>query len=63
MPNPAQEDLNEYDKLKTKLNDYFTPRKINTHARYLFSRMRPVAGESAAYAGETQEKQQRTQPS
>ena len=57
LPNPTQEDLNEYMRLKTKLNNYFTPKKNKHHTRYLFSRMKPTAGETtAAYAARLREK-------
>ena len=49
LPDPL-EDLNTYDKLKTKLN-YFTLTKNKHHTRYLFLKLRPSHGETiAAYA-------------
>ncbi|XP_028407514.1 uncharacterized protein LOC114530123 [Dendronephthya gigantea] len=56
LPNPAGE-LDEFDKLRTKLNDYFTPKKNKHHARYLFLKLRPNQGETiAAYASQLREK-------
>ena len=40
LPDP-HEDLYTYDKLKSKLNNYFTPKKNKHHARYLFLKLRP----------------------
>ena len=55
LPDPL-EDLNTYDKLKTKLN-YFTPKKNKHHARYLFLKLRPSHGETiAAYTSRLREK-------
>ena len=33
-------------KLRTKLNDHFTPKKNKHHARYLLLKMRPYMGET-----------------
>ena len=56
MPNPPGE-LDEYDKLKTKLNNYFTTKKNKHHARYLFHKLRPNIGETVAvYATRLREK-------
>ena len=56
LPNPDGE-LNEYEKLRTKLNNYFKPKKNKHHARYLFSKLRPIHGETiAAYASRLREK-------
>ena len=56
LPNRPGE-LDEYDKLKTKLNNYFTPKKNKHHARYLFFKLRPNHGETvAAYATRLREK-------
>ena len=56
LPNPTQEDLNEYQWLKSKLNYYFTPKKNKHHARYLFSQMKLTSGETtAAYAARLRE--------
>ena len=38
--------LNEYEKLKIKLNTYFLPRRNKYYARYLFLKMTPRAGET-----------------
>ena len=35
-----------YTKLRTKVNDHFTPKKNKHHARYLFLKMRPHVGET-----------------
>jgi len=49
LPDPEVEDV--YLKLRTKLNDHFTPKKNKHHARYLFLKMRPHMGETTcAYA-------------
>ena len=45
MPDPTGI-LNEYEKLRAKLNDYFMPKRNKHYARYIFLKMRPVAGES-----------------
>ncbi|XP_015762118.1 PREDICTED: uncharacterized protein LOC107341222 [Acropora digitifera] len=45
LPNPMGE-LNEYEKLKRKLNDYFTPKKNKHYARYLFLKMKQTHGET-----------------
>ena len=56
LPDPL-EDLNTCGKLKTKLNNYFTPKKNKHHARYLFLKLRPSHGETiAAYASRLREK-------
>ena len=57
LPNPTQEDLNEYEWLKTKRNNYFSPKKNKHHTRYLFLRMKPTSGETtAAYRARLREK-------
>ena len=48
LPDPTGEDadsLNEYEKLRKKLNDYFMPKRNKHHARYIFIKSKPVAGE------------------
>ena len=56
LPNLPGE-LDEYDKLKTKLNNYFTWKKNKHHARYLFLKLRQNHGETvAAYATRLREK-------
>ena len=56
LPDPAGE-LNEYEKLKKKLNKYFTPKKNKHHARYLLFKMKPARGETTmAYAARLREK-------
>ena len=55
LPNPETADV--YLKLRTKLNDHFTPKKNKHHARYLFLKMRPHVGEiTSAYAARLREK-------
>ena len=46
LPEPTEESLNEYEKLRKKLNDYFMPKRNKHHARYIFLKMNPVAGET-----------------
>ena len=45
MPD-ALENLDEYDKLKKKLNDYYLPRRKKYYERFLFLNMRPKPRES-----------------
>lgn len=46
-----------YQKLRRKLNDYYTPKKNKHHARYNFLKMRPIEGEPTnAYAARLREK-------
>ena len=42
----ALENLDEYDKLKKTLNDYYFPRRNKHYERFLFLNMRPKPGES-----------------
>eukprot|EP00794_Sanderia_malayensis_P021364 gene21364-23444_t len=61
LPNPtpveAEDELDAYEKLKRKLNDYYLPKKNKHHARYLFLRMKPQHGEgTASYAVRLREK-------
>ena len=42
LPDPEMGDV--YTKLRTKLNDHFTPKKNKHHALYLFLKMRPHVG-------------------
>ena len=57
LPNPTGEGLNEYDRLRTKLNNYFTPKRNKHYARYQFLSMRTTTEETtAAYAARLQEK-------
>ena len=54
-PNHATQ-LDECEKLKTKLNSYFTPKKNKHHARYLFLKLRLNHGETiAAYTSRLRE--------
>lgn len=56
LPDPVG-DLNEYEKLRKKLNDYFSPKRNKHYARYMFLKMRPLAGETTvAYATRLREK-------
>ena len=55
LPDPEMGDV--YTKLRTKLNDHFTPKKNKHHARYLFLKMRPHVGETiSVYAARLREK-------
>ena len=45
LPDPCGK-LNEYEKLKIKLNTYFLPQRNKYYARYLFLKKTPKAGES-----------------
>ena len=50
LPDP-DDDSNEYEKLRKKLNDYFAPKQNKHYARYVFLKMKPFAGEATtAYA-------------
>lgn len=54
LPDPEIEDV--YEKLRTKLNNHFTPKKSKHHARYLFLKMRPYVGETTGvYAARLRE--------
>ena len=56
LPNPTDA-MNDYEKLRKKLNDYFTPKKNKQYARYLFLKMKPAHGETTvAYAARVREK-------
>ena len=44
LPDPKMGD--RYTKLRTQLNNHFTPKKNKHHARYLFLKMRPHVGET-----------------
>ena len=53
----ALENLDEYDKLKKKLNDYYLPRRNKHYERFLFLNMRPKPGEPThSYAARLREK-------
>ena len=45
LPDPCGK-LNEYEKLKLKLNTYFLPQRNKYYARYLFLKMTPRTGET-----------------
>ena len=56
LPNPT-DGVNDYEKLKKKLNDYFKPKKNKHRARYVFLKMRPAHDETTnAYAARLREK-------
>jgi uncharacterized membrane-anchored protein YjiN (DUF445 family) len=47
----------KYEKLSSKLSDYFSPKKNKHYSRYLFFKMRPNSGESTIeYAARLREK-------
>ena len=49
--------MNEYEKLRKKLNDYFSPRQNKHYSRYMFLKLRPLAGEATiAYAARLRER-------
>ena len=53
----SQENLDVYQKLKTKLNSYFMPKRNKHFARYMFLKTRPEAGEATVvYASRLREK-------
>ena len=55
LPDPM--DGNAYEKLKTKLNNYFIPKQNKHHARYQFLKEKPSTGESiTAYTARLREK-------
>ena len=45
-PEDPDNQLDEYRKLKKKLNDYFIPKKNKYYARYVFLKMRPELEET-----------------
>ena len=56
-PEDPQGEFDEYKKLRTKLNDYFIPKRNRHYARYLFLKLRPEREESTvAYATRLREK-------
>lgn len=58
LPDPTG-NLNEYENLRTKLNDYFMPKRNKHYSRYIFLKMRPIAGETTiTYATRLREKAQ-----
>ena len=48
LPDPLYAS-NEYEKLHKKLNDYFLRRQNKHYARYVFWKMRPLAGEATIF--------------
>ena len=59
LPDPEdhRKELDEYQKLRIKLNEYFLPKKNKHYARFIFLKTRPEAGEATvAYATRLREK-------
>ena len=59
LSDPADPDgeMNDYEKLRKKLNDYFSPKRNKHYARYMFLKMIPLAGEATvSYAARLREK-------
>ena len=57
LPNPTDEGMNDYDRLRSKLNAYFTPKRNKHYARYQFLSMRTTASEiTASYPARLREK-------
>ena len=56
LPDPVDAS-NECEMLRKRLNDYFLPKQNKHYARYVFLKMRPLAGEATiAYAAKLREK-------
>ena len=56
-PEDPRKELDEYQKLRIKLNEYFLPKKNKHYARFIFLKTRPEAGEATvAYATRLREK-------
>ena len=56
LPNP-EGNLNDYMKLRIKLNEYFLPKRNKLYARYIFMQIRPLPGETTiSYATRLREK-------
>ena len=61
LPDPVERNLNVYEKLRRKLNDYFIPKKNKHYSWYMFLKMRPQMGETTvAYATRQREKKHMT---
>lgn len=57
LQNPSTGEMNEYEKLKSKLNEHFLPKRNKHHARYKFLSMKPEASETTlAYAARLRER-------
>ena len=57
LPDPEDISLNLYEKLRTKLNNYFIPKRNTHYCRYMFLKMRPQAEDTTvAYATRLREK-------
>ena len=63
LPDPEQPEgegnqMDDYEKLKMKLNGYYLSKRNKHHARYVFLKMKPQHGEStASYAARLLESQ------
>ena len=56
-PDDPDGQLNEYEKMRKKLNDYFSPRQNKHYSRYMFLKLSPFAGEATiAYAARLRER-------
>jgi len=57
LADPENGELNEYERLREKLCNYYAPKKNKHYSRYIFSKLRPLCGESTtAYATRLREK-------
>ena len=57
LPDPGDRGLNLYEKLRTKLSNYFSPKRNKHYCRYMFLKMRPQVKETTvAYATRLREK-------
>ena len=59
LPDPEdhRKEIDEYVKIRIKLNEYFLPKKNKHYARFIFLKTRPEAGEATvAYATRLREK-------
>ena len=57
LPDPEDRGLNIYEKLRTKLSNYFSPKRNKHYCRYMFLKMRPQVKETTvAYATRLREK-------
>ena len=51
LSDPTDDGMNVYDKIRSKFNSYFTPKRNKYYARYQFLNMRTTIGETTtAYA-------------
>ena len=59
LPDPTEESLNENEKLRKKLNNSLLPKINKHHARYIFLKSKPAAGETmVTYTTRLREKAQ-----